>query len=194
MTLPATPRPATLRSATLMAVLPAALLLGGAGVPPELEFGMPSRDLGKAEGRCRPNEPGPAAMIVVTGLKDRKGLLRAEVYPANDEDFLASDKVLVRAGKPFRRVEMALPPSGPVELCIRLPGPGPHAISVLHDRDSNRKFGLSSDGIGFPGNGKLGMSKPGAANATLVAGKGVSDITIRMNYRIGLFSFGPLKS
>lgn len=170
-----------------------ALLLGAAGVPPEVEFGMPSRELGTAEGRCRAPEPGPAVRIAVTGLKDRTGVLRAEVYPANDEDFLASDMVLVRAGKPFRRVDMALPPSGPVELCIRLPGPGPYAISVLHDRDDNRRFGFSSDGIGFPGNPKLGLSKPKAANATLAGGSGVSDITVRMNYRTGLFGFGPLK-
>lgn len=170
-----------------------ALLGGAASVPPESEFGMPSRELGKAEGRCRPGETGPAVLINITGLKDRQGLLRIELYPANDEDFLASDKVLVRAGKMFHRVEMPLQPSGPVQACIRVPGPGTYALSVLHDRDSNRKFGLSGDGIGFPGNPKLGMSKPKAAMAAITTGPGITDTTIRMNYRQGLFSFGPLK-
>nr|WP_310523124.1 DUF2141 domain-containing protein [Polymorphobacter sp.] len=154
---------------------------------------MPSRDLGKAEGRCRANEAGPALMIGVTGLKDRTGLLRAELYPPNDKDFLASDKVLVRAGTMFHRVEMALPPSGPVQICMRVPAPGTYALSVLHDRDSNRKFGLSGDGVGFAGNPKLGLSKPKAAMALVSAGKGMTDITVRMNYRQGLFSFGPIK-
>ena len=174
------------------ALLLAGLLAGAAGVPPEVEFGMPSRELGKAAGRCRANEPGPAVIITVTGLKDRSGLLRAELYAANDTDFLASDKELVRAGKLFHRVEMAIPPSGPVQLCIRVPAPGTYSLSLLHDRDSNRKFGLSSDGIGFPGNRKLGLSKPKAASAMVNAAKGLTDITIRMNYRRGLFSFGPL--
>lgn len=166
-------------------------------VPPaalvDPEFGMPSRDLGKAAGQCRAKEPGPAVIVTIVGLKDRAGLLRAELYPANDDDFLQDDKILLRAGKTFHRVEMTIPPSGPVQLCVRVPGPGPWTLSLLHDRDSNLKFGLSSDGFGFPGNPKLGFSKPKAAQATLVAGRGITDITIRMNYRRGLFSFGPLK-
>ena len=39
-----------------------AVLLGAADLPSETEFGMPSRDLGKAAGHCRANEPGPAAL------------------------------------------------------------------------------------------------------------------------------------
>jgi uncharacterized protein (DUF2141 family) len=153
-----------------------------------------SPDLGKAEGQCRPNEAGPALLVLVTGLKDRRGLLRAEVYPANDDDFLADDNVLVMAGKTFRRVEMAVPKNGPVVLCIRLPAAGAYTMSLLHDRDGNRKFGFSSDGFGFPGNPKLGLSKPKAANATVIADRGLTEITVRMNYRHGLFSFGPIKS
>jgi uncharacterized protein (DUF2141 family) len=171
----------------------AAILVIAADVPPEVEFGMPSRDLGKAAGRCRPNEPGPAALIAVMGLKDRAGLLRAELYPANDTDFLNDDKILVREGKTFHRVETSVPPSGPVQLCIRLPGPGTYTVSLLHDRDSNRKFGLSSDGIGFPRNPKLGLSKPKAAAAAFSAGPGITNVPIRLNYRQGLFGFKPIK-
>lgn len=159
----------------------------------EAEFGMPSHDLGKAAGHCRPNETGPALIIDIVGLKDRSGLMRAELYPANDADFLEDDKILVRAGKTFHRVETAVPPSGPVQLCVRVPGPGPYTLSLLHDRDSNRKFGISSDGIGFPGNPRLGLSKPKAKATTFIAGNGITNITIRLNYRHGLFSFGPLK-
>jgi uncharacterized protein (DUF2141 family) len=67
-------------------------------------------------------------------------------------------------------------------------------MSLLHDRDANRKFGFSSDGFGFPGNPKLGLSKPKAASATVIAGRGLTEINIRMNYRHGLFSFGPIKA
>lgn len=150
-------------------------------------------DLGKAEAQCRPGETGPAVLVLVTGLKDRDGRLKAELYPANDEDFLADDNVLIMAGKAFRRVEVPLPASGPVQLCMRIPGPGAYALTVLHDRDSNRKFGLSTDGVGFSGNPKLGMSKPKAASARFVAGPGITNVTVTMNYRRGLLSFGPLK-
>lgn len=152
-----------------------------------------SPNLGKAEGQCRPNEAGPALIITVVGLKDRKGNLRAELYPDNDKDFLEDDNILVNAGKTFRRVEMPVPQPGAVQLCIRTPGPGHYTLSLLHDRDANRKFGLSSDGVGFPNNPKLGLSKPKAANVRFATGAGLTDISIRMNYRRGLFSFGPLE-
>ncbi len=150
-------------------------------------------NLGKAEGQCRAGETGPAVIVTVVGLKDRKGQLRAELYPDNDEDFLEDDNILINAGKTFRRVETSLPQSGVVTLCIRTPGPGPYTMSLLHDRDANRKFGLSSDGVGFPGNPKLGLSKPKAAAARFQTGNGLTMISIRLNYRKGLLSFGPLK-
>jgi uncharacterized protein (DUF2141 family) len=152
-----------------------------------------SPELGKAEGRCRASENGPAFLVEVKGLKDRKGRLKLELYPANDTDFLADDNVLVAAGKPFRRVEEAVPAAGPVQLCIRAPGPGTYALSLLHDRDANRRFSISVDGIGFAGNPKLGWSKPSAAAASATVGSGPAHIVIIVNYRRGLFSFGPVK-
>jgi uncharacterized protein (DUF2141 family) len=148
--------------------------------------------LGMAEGRCRPDEPGPALIVTLAGLKDRAGLVRAELYPDNDTDFLADDNVLIGAGKTFRRVERSVPSAGPVELCLRVPAPGSYALSVLHDRDGNRKFGMASDGVGFAGNPRLGWHKPRAADATVHAGPGLTRLTVRMNYRRGLLSFGPL--
>ncbi len=149
--------------------------------------------LGVAEGQCRANESGPAFLVNVIGLKDRAGRLKLEVYPSDDRDFLADDNRLVGAGKTFRRVRSALPPSGPVVLCVRLPGPGVYAVTVLHDRNSDDKFNLSSDGVGFAGNPKLGLGKPKAASASARAGAGPTRITVVMNYRRGLMSFGPLK-
>ena len=119
-------------------------LLLAATVPLLLAAGPALRstpDLGKAEGRCRAGESGPALMVEAVGMKDRTGKMKLEVYPANDQDFLADDNVLVAAGKTFRRVEVDTPDSGPVVLCVRIPGPGTYAVTLLHDRDSNRKFG-----------------------------------------------------
>ena len=148
-------------------------------------------DLGKAEGQCRRGEAGPALLVEVAGLKDRRGLLKLELYPANDADFLQDDNVLIAAGKAFRRVEIPVPQAGPVELCIRTPAAGIYALSLLHDRDGNHRFGLSVDGIGFGGNPKLGWSKPKAAAASVRVGPTPTRIRIVLNYRRGLLSFGP---
>ena len=174
-------------------VLPAALaivmpLLLAAG--PALKS---SPDLGKAEGRCRPGEGGPALLVEAVGMKDRSGQMKLEVYPANDQDFLADDNVLVAAGKTFRRVEIATPQSGNVVLCVRIPGPGTYAVSLLHDRNSDRRFGWKVDGIGFSANPRLGWSKPKAhASRVIVNGGGVSRISVVMNYKSGL-GVAPLK-
>jgi uncharacterized protein (DUF2141 family) len=164
-----------------------ALGLTGANLPS-------SPSLGIAEGRCRAGEPGPAFLIHIVGIKDRGGTIKAELYPANDEDFLADDNVLLNAGKTFRRVVINVPASGPVQLCIRAPAPGAYALSLLHDRDGNRKFGLSVDGVGFGSNpDSLGPRKPRVAIARASVGRGVTPVNVRMMYRRGLFSFAPLK-
>lgn len=167
-------------------IAPVLLLLAGTAIPS-------TPDLGKAEGQCRTPENGPAYRVDVQGLKDRRGRLKLELYPANDADFLADDNVLVAAGKPFRRVEATVPPAGPVELCIRAPGPGTYALSLLHDRDANRRFAVSVDGIGFAGNPKLGWAKPAAAAASAPVGADPAHIRIILNYRRGLLSVGPVE-
>lgn len=152
----------------------------------------PHQELGKAEGRCRPGETGPALMVSAIGLKDRAGDLKLEVYPANDRDFLQDDRILVAQGKTFRRVEEPVPASGTPTLCVRIPGPGTYAVSLLHDRDANHKFNLSGDGVGFSGNHKLSWAKPKAAASSVVAGSGLTKVPIVLNYRQGLLSFAPL--
>lgn len=166
-----------IRGLAIAALLP--LLAAAAPIPS-------TPDLGKAEGRCRANETGPAFLVNVNGLKDRAGTLKLEVYPANDKDFLADDNILVAAGKTFRRVEVDVPASGIPVLCVRVPGPGRFGVSVLHDRDSNRKFGWRVDGIGFASNPRLGLGKPKAARASASAGSTPTRIDVVMNYQRGL--------
>ena len=142
--------------------------------------------LGMAAGQCRPAEQGPAILVEVDGLKDRRGRLRLELYPANETDFLADDNVLIAAGKTFARVDVPAPPEGPAMLCIRVPRPGRYALSFLHDRDGDHRFSLATDGIGFASNPKLGWSKPHASAASLDVGTGISRIVIIPEYLHGL--------
>lgn len=134
----------------------------------------------------------PAILVIPEGLKDRAGLLRLELYPDNDKDFLQDDTILIREGKTFRRVDVPTPRSGSVSLCIRAPHPGRYTLMLLHDRDSNHKFGAFVDGAGFPGNPRLGFARPKAAKAMIVVGRGVTVAHILLNYFHGL-SFSPIR-
>lgn len=42
---------------------------------------------------------GSAILVQVTGLKDRKGRIKLELYPATEADFLKDDDNLVAEGK-----------------------------------------------------------------------------------------------
>lgn len=153
----------------------------------------PKADRGKAGAACRPGEGGPAARVIITGLKDREGMLRLELYPATDSDFLAPDKTLIAAGKPFRRIEQRVPAGDGATLCIRAPSSGSYALTVLHDRDGDGKFGFLRDGVGFSNNPALKRKKPSAASVAIAIGPGMATTRIVMNYRRGL-GFGPLAS
>ncbi len=167
-----------------------ALLIAAAvaGAMPE----APVPDYGIAEGQCRAHEPGPAVLVMAEGLKDRTGTLRLELYSPVEGEFLADDRDLVRDGKVFRRAVAPVPAAGPVELCVRAPHAGHWALALIHDRAGAKKFKLSSDGIGFSANPRLGLSKPKAEAAEIAIGGGVTKIAIRLNYRRGLLSFGPI--
>ena len=165
----------------------AALLLAAAS-------GHAEAKLAGTEGAsCRAGETGPALRAEISGFKDRTGNVRIELYPAVEGDFLSSSKVLIEAGKTFRRVEVPVPASGAVTMCIRAPHAGEYAVSVLHDRKGDGKFAAMSDGAGFANNPRLGLSKPKAAAATLAIGPGVTDTHIVLNYFRG-FSFGPIRN
>ncbi|NJC32619.1 uncharacterized protein (DUF2141 family) [Sphingomonas jejuensis] len=151
----------------------------------------PREERGRADADCRPGETGPGYRISVRGLKDRTGLMRLELYPASQEDFLAPDRVLIAADKPFRRVVTAMPTSGPVTLCIRAPGPGTWALAVHHDRDRDGRFGFLRDGVGFPNNPRIGRAKPDVRAVALPVGRGLAETVVIMNYRRGL-GFGPI--
>jgi uncharacterized protein (DUF2141 family) len=140
--------------------------------------------LGDDPDACRADAEGAAALVTVHGFKDRRGRLRIQNYRGTPEEFLAS-------GRYLRREQMAVTPGGDMVVCLPLPGPGAYAIVALHDRDSNGKLSVWSDGVGFSRNPRLGLSKP-AAEATLINfGPGVTPVRIVLNYRRGL-SVRPL--
>jgi uncharacterized protein (DUF2141 family) len=135
---------------------------------------------------------GVPVYVSVTGLMDRTGRLKVEIYPNNEADFLRDDTGLKRDGRPFRRVWAPVPASGPVTVCIKAPSGGQWALLVTHDRDNKNKFNFWQDGAGFPSNNKLGRSRPKVRQALLNVGPRGGGVTVRMQYLRGLGGFGPM--
>lgn len=170
--------------------LAAAALLAVLAAPLQAQSSTPREREAREEARCRPDEPGPAYRVAVDGLRDRRGRLWLDLYPGNDDDFLAPTRERRAARTPFRRVVVDVPAAGPVVLCIRAPGPGRWALAVQHDRDGDGGFGRLRDGLGFPG--VAGDARPPAEAVALPVTRGVVDATVVMNYRRGLLGFGPI--
>jgi uncharacterized protein (DUF2141 family) len=133
---------------------------------------------------CRPGADGTAALVTVHGFKDRNGQLRIQDYTGAKDEFLAS-------GKYLRRHDVPLSAAGDMTVCLTLPGPGRYVIVALHDRDSNGKLSVWSDGIGLSNNPRLRLAKPSPDETLFNFGPGVTPIRIVMNYRRGL-SVKPL--
>lgn len=137
---------------------------------------------------------GPAIQANITGLKDRTGRVKLELYPANEQDFLESDTKLLAAGKTFHRVWATMPATGAVAICIKVPKPGRYALFFTHDRDGKNKFNFWRDGGGVPSNIRIGASRPKLSTATIEVGAGVTVTNIRAQYLRGLSGLGPIKS
>ena len=162
------------------ALLMTALLLGLAAPPAGAQI------LGADAPACQAG--GPAVEATITGLKDRAGEVRLELYPATPDDFLKGDRQLMAEGKVFRRVSVAPPHEGALVMCIRVPHPGRYALLMTHNRDGRMKFDYKVDGAGVPGNRRMGFGKPRLASAEVMAGAGVTPVAIRAQY-LGLFGF-----
>ena len=169
---------AALAVAVPSALSPAAALPAGVGAP------------GGDAGACT-GAQGPAIRADIVGLKDRRGDVKLELYPATEADFLKEDRQLIAESKVFRRVREATPASGAVSLCIRAPHPGRYALLFTHNRDGKNKFNIWSDGAGFASNQKLGRSRPKVGQAVVDVGNTVTVVTIKAQYLHGLGGFSP---
>ena len=131
---------------------------------------------------------GPAMLVRIEGLKQRTGRLRVQSYGGDPSHYF--DK-----GTYLRRIDFPVPSSGPITVCVPVPGNGTYAISVRHDVDSSGKTGLS-DGGGMSGNPRMSLfdvmfkrkPRPGKVQ---VAVEGVTRVPVVMNYVQG-GAFGPI--
>lgn len=120
---------------------------------------------------------GPAIQVNVRGIKGGGGKIRVQNYPATQSAWLAK-------GKWLHRIE-AKASVGGLNFCVPLAASGKYAIAVRHDKNSNGKTDISSDGGGFSNNPSinvLNLGKPSVGKVSFSAGTGVTTVTINMKY------------
>jgi uncharacterized protein (DUF2141 family) len=162
------------------------LLLAGVAAP-----ATAAEILGPDAAACKPGSGQDAVLVTVGGFKNREGTLRLELWPGTEADFMRDHHQLVAEGKPYHRVTVPLPASGPARVCVPLPGPGNYALGAFHSPSGQRKFNFRQDGATFTRNPKVGLSKPRAADVAMRFGPGLSEAGVTMNYLRGL-AFRPL--
>lgn len=129
---------------------------------------------------CDVSTTKSAILLRVIGFKKQTGIVNIWVYGSNPNDFLVREKRILRLKYP-------VPPSGPMEACIAVPGPGRFAIAAHHDVESNDKRDMS-DGLGFSGNPRLSVLrlKPTYVQTSFVVGRTTGQVNLVLLYRSGL--------
>jgi uncharacterized protein (DUF2141 family) len=136
--------------------------------------------LGPQAEHCFAGSGKPAALVRVSGLKNRKGELRVQAYGSDAAKFLEK-------GEWIARVDLPVTASGPMDVCVPLPRPGNYAIAVRHDANGNGKSDWN-DGGGFSRNPDLSLTnlEPDHARVVVPVGNGPAPLSIVMQYRHGL--------
>ena len=130
------------------------------------------------EGACVAADGEAMLEVLVEGLQNTEGRVRAQIYSSDPEEFLEKGMKLVR-------VDMPLDGADEPTLCVPLPSPGKYALVVLHDKNANGKADFFTEGFGFSNNPKLSLGPPDADEVMFVANAGISKHDIQLTYVFG---------
>ena len=140
--------------------------------------------LGSDAAYCRSGTGAAALLVHVDGFKARSGNIRVNVYN--------SAATFLERGRYVRQINVPVTRSGPMRVCVRLPGTGQYAVAVRHDVAGNgNDWG---DGGGFSRNPRLSLTslRPNFRNVAVAVGAGVQNVSVVLNYRFGL-SIRPVR-
>jgi uncharacterized protein (DUF2141 family) len=122
----------------------------------------------------------PSVLVKISGLKSRIGTIRVRAFTGDTKKYF--DRRYA-----YRRVQYALPSSGPVEVCVPVGVPGVYAIDVRHDANANGDTDRS-DGIGASGNPKFSLFsvifgvRPPARQVQISVGNGTVVVPVTVRY------------
>ncbi len=125
----------------------------------------------------------PAVLVHISGFKKPRGTIKVGVYEADaylkKRGTVAKDTLTVRS-------------SGPLDVCLSVPGPGRYAVAIHHDLNGNGDKD-PSDGAGFSNNPRLSLTnlKPGFDHTAVQVGSAPRRVGVVLQYRKG-FSVRPV--
>jgi uncharacterized protein (DUF2141 family) len=125
----------------------------------------------------------PSVLVHISGFKRASGMVKLGVYPAGTylqrRGTVSKDKVAIRS-------------SGPLDVCLPVPGPGRYAVAIHHDVNGNGEKDMS-DGAGFSNNPHLSITnlKPSFGRTAVEVGGTPRRVDVILQYRRGL-SVGPV--
>jgi uncharacterized protein (DUF2141 family) len=157
-----------------------AALAGLATAGAAFAFSAPaSAQLGPDAAACRTNN-GQAVLVTVDGFRQRTGNIRVAIYGSDPRLFLAR-------GQTLRKINVPVTGAGAMRICVALPGPGRYAVAVRHDVNGNNRSDWS-DGGGFSRNPRVTLTnlRPNYNNVAINVGRGVTPVSVVLNYRFGL--------
>jgi len=136
----------------------------------------PARVLGSDAQACVSGKP--SMLVRVSGFKKPSGTVKVAVY--------AAQGYLAKRGK-LRKVVVPVHSTGPMDICIAVPGAGQYAVAVHHDMNGNGDKD-PSDGGGYSGNPRLSITKlrPPFGQTAVRVGASPRQVTVLLMYRNGL--------
>lgn len=120
-------------------------------------------------------------LVRVFGLKNRVGKVRVRAFTGNPATYF-------NRGSEVKWIEVPIPATGGMEICVATGHSGTFAVDVRHDVNRNGKTDFS-DGVGISGNPKLTMldvilkRRPPANVVQVAVGRGVTVVPVQLRYR-----------
>ena len=118
-----------------------------------------------------------SVFVEVTGMKALDGNIRVQLYGNDPNTWLEKGAKLLRIERKTN--------TDPMFFCVPLPKSGEFGLIAMHDRNSNGKANVFSDGFAFSNNPKLGLSKPNFKKARVLLQPGLNEMSLDINYYFG---------
>ena len=134
--------------------------------------------VGPDAGACASGRP--SMVVHVSGFKQGAGTVKLAIYGSDPHRYLA------KKGK-IRKVVVPVRSTGPLDVCIAVPGPGRYAVAVHHDINGNGSKDRK-DGGGYSGNPKLTITslRPAFSKTSVAVGRGPRKVGVTLQYLKGL--------